>query len=789
VAALLGSISPAHVFYSQEVRMYAFLPALYALLLALVLRGRVGQGRLWLGLTLGALLALYLHLFAAFFVLALYLLLAWRLWRDGGLATFWRHWLGSAALVVAGFAPWLYLFWRWGGDVPANLQPTTMGAAGPSAIILSYLALVWDFLQTGLTGLPAAAKWPAQLLALGLVLALLWLARRSGERQKLVAVVAALVVPLLAAAGIWLFSPLSHPRYLLFLLAPLLLLLARVLVLFGREQAGAVRPAILRLPLAALALFLLLALAVNHAIAFRLARHPDYQRFDMRALAAAIGERAAPGDVALMPPLDRSLWYYPPAPAQAVNWDYAGGDPAAQRQALAETLAGYKTVYFVRYHGLYDYDPQSQIPFLLEWNGSLRERFTVDRMDVHGYTLEGAWRPPQLEDAAAFCGSLRLTGLAYEKETRPAGALAATLRWQLAGAGQNVVVSLRLHEMASQEERLASADVPLLSAAGEPASRWQPGMVVDNFYTLPVPLGAIPGAYRLTALVRLEDGTLLCEPLALGNARVLPTAGQQQDPYGSWDVSWVAPEREDVAPGLRLEGYAVDPGSLRPGQLFTVVLRWRAVGGNLPAYQPRLQLRQGNTVLASSEGELFRRYPSDRWQADELLVERRTLAMPATLAPLQLAIDGDGPVTPLGTVAVDREALLWDLPGGAAPSCARFAGVGSLVGYQWAPPQLTLYWEGAATAPAASSYTAFVHLVDESGALLGQDDGLPAGGERPTDSWLPGEVIADRHELPLVPAAAGLRVGLDDLATGDRVPALGCDGQPLPDDALLLPLP
>jgi hypothetical protein len=203
----------------------------------------------------------------------------------------------------------------------------------------------------------------------------------------------------------------------------------------------------------------------------------------------------------------------------------------------------------------------------------------------------------------------------------------------------------------------------------------------------------------------------------------------------------------------------------------------------------RLQLRQGDTVLASSEGELFQRYPSDRWQADELLIERRTLAMAPTLSPLQLIIDGDGPVTPLGTVAVDGEALLWALPGGATPICARFAGVGSLVGYTWAPPELALYWEGAATAPAASSYTAFVHLIDESGALVGQDDGLPAGGERPTDSWLPGEVIADRHELPLVLEAAGVRVGLYDLATGDRLPAVACDGQPLPDDALPLSLP
>jgi hypothetical protein len=54
------------------------------------------------------------------------------------------------------------------------------------------------------------------------------------------------------------------------------------------------------------------------------------------------------------------------------------------------------------------------------------------------------------------------------------------------------------------------------------------------------------------------------------------------------------------------------------------------------------------------------------------------------------------------------------------------------------------------------------------GAVLAQADRVPAGGARPTTGWLPGEVVADAYPLPLA-AAAGLRVGLYDPATGERL--------------------
>jgi hypothetical protein len=58
---------------------------------------------------------------------------------------------------------------------------------------------------------------------------------------------------------------------------------------------------------------------------------------------------------------------------------------------------------------------------------------------------------------------------------------------------------------------------------------------------------------------------------------------------------------------------------------------------------------------------------------------------------------------------------------------------------------LSLLWSAAATPP--EDYTVFVHLLAEDGSMIGQHDGVPLSGTRPTTSWQPDEQLLDRHEL------------------------------------------
>jgi hypothetical protein len=65
--------------------------------------------------------------------------------------------------------------------------------------------------------------------------------------------------------------------------------------------------------------------------------------------------------------------------------------------------------------------------------------------------------------------------------------------------------------------------------------------------------------------------------------------------------------------------------------------------------------------------------------------------------------------------------------------------------------QLTLYWR--ATAPVSERYVVFNHVIDEAGNKIGQSDGEPQLGARPTTGWQAGEVIIDSYTIPLAPQA------------------------------------
>jgi hypothetical protein len=69
---------------------------------------------------------------------------------------------------------------------------------------------------------------------------------------------------------------------------------------------------------------------------------------------------------------------------------------------------------------------------------------------------------------------------------------------------------------------------------------------------------------------------------------------------------------------------------------------------------------------------------------------------------------------------------------------------------------VTLVWENLSPVP--ERYTVFVHLIGEDGSLIAQHDGIPLFGIRPTDTWLPGERLVDRHEM-VVPDTGHIRTG------------------------------
>ena len=69
-----------------------------------------------------------------------------------------------------------------------------------------------------------------------------------------------------------------------------------------------------------------------------------------------------------------------------------------------------------------------------------------------------------------------------------------------------------------------------------------------------------------------------------------------------------------------------------------------------------------------------------------------------------------------------------------------------------------LYW--LALQPSDQNYKVFVHATGPDGLTLAQHDGQPGNEFTPTSRWLPGELIVDRHTLPLPSGPISLYVGM-----------------------------
>jgi len=101
--------------------------------------------------------------------------------------------------------------------------------------------------------------------------------------------------------------------------------------------------------------------------------------------------------------------------------------------------------------------------------------------------------------------------------------------------------------------------------------------------------------------------------------------------------------------------------------------------------------------------------------------------------------------------------------------------------------RLLLYWE--ALTEMSESYSFFVHLVDDSGQIWAQTDGLPMNGMYPTWGWLQGEIVEDEHVIPLEatvpPGMYRLAIGIYELDTLKRLEVASPEGTPLGDQILL----
>jgi hypothetical protein len=426
------------------------------------------------------------------------------------------------------------------------------------------------------------------------------------------------------------------------------------------------------------------------------------------------------------------------------------------------------------------------------------------RAAFDGQTVRGVQVPLQV----SFGDELALLGYDLDEQpVPPDGVVDVTLYWR-AQTPLATDYSIAVHLVDELGRRYGQQDS--YHPAGYPTSRWLPGEYARDVHRLPLLYGTPPGTYRLLVSVyeassgrRLEvRGAAQGAPGAaypLAEVSVLPrvTRAEPASLPIEQQTNW------NPTGAIGLLGYNGPPDAVDVGSPLAMTFFWQAAATTASDYQAHLYLvtEEGETAATLSWAPGRASYPTSSWPAGAVVRDERALLVPAVRAGrpdeavesgryhLLLALSAgsegslQGEPLSLGTLNVVAPARSFDLPGAPTPALAQVGDIALLAGYDLSTTQLQagddvtvhVYWRAAALT--TTSYTVFVHLVGPEDTIIAQRDQLPAGGDRPTTGWLPGEVISDSYTLS-IPAAATpgsyrLRLGMYDAASGQRLPVSG----------------
>ena len=320
IGAMLVTLSPYLVWYSQELKMYSLVLAL-GLLSIYFYRRALDEGRWqwWVGHVITTSLMMYTHILAVLILVpqGLWFVVGWRKYRAR-----WRGWLVAMAALTLPYLPlaaWQgrtlfsdfqtgHPFYSLGDMVHILFLAFSRGAATP-----------WESVSMGVF---------LFLLLAGLVL------REPGGYQSVLALVLWLVVPILGVYLISLGMPIFTDRYLIYVAPAYALLLGRGLVGLGRQW----RPAQI-LAAVLLVFFLIQGWRVQAA---------DAIKSDFRSAARLVTEHHRPDDLIVfqIPYGLYTFEYYYRQPFEQAEGLYTNHDMSeaeANRQMQAMT-AGRQTV-------------------------------------------------------------------------------------------------------------------------------------------------------------------------------------------------------------------------------------------------------------------------------------------------------------------------------------------------------------------------------------------------------------------------------------------------------------
>jgi hypothetical protein len=271
--------------------------------------------------------------------------------------------------------------------------------------------------------------------------------------------------------------------------------------------------------------------------------------------------------------------------------------------------------------------------------------------------------------------------------------------------------------------------------------------------------------------------------------------------------------RQNLGGRVKLLGYSKIGEEFKPGDTVPITFLWQALDVRDAGYSTLLWLEDDASAETDRvELPLSDRHPPARWQEGEIVRDWQSFLVPGNSEDgtyrlkMRVLEDGNplprlvgvvptGGVIELGRMEVRGRDRSFDVPAMGHALDAQLGDSVKLLGYDQEPTvlcpgeklSLTLYWQGQRQM--ATSYTVFVHLLDEEGTIQGQRDSVPGNGDLPTTSWADGEIIADGYEIEVaIHAPLGrysVALGMYDASTGDRLPVFDAQSQPVGDHLVI----
>jgi hypothetical protein len=345
---------------------------------------------------------------------------------------------------------------------------------------------------------------------------------------------------------------------------------------------------------------------------------------------------------------------------------------------------------------------------------------------------------------------------------------------------------------------------PRLYEDAPPTRQWAAGEWGWDSREVATLSGTPPGQYDIVVTLfdkaTLTPGTLID---AAGSA-VGPTAviGQIEIVNPSEPPSFAPQypaERDFPALGLRLLGYNQDRAEAAAGDSVLLTLFWECYDAMLcERFSLRLENEAGESVREWQLPTIRGGFPAEAWAAHGRLRGQHVVQLPAGMTSGRYRFYLEE--YPLGEITVTAPARQFTSPTLVQQLRATFnrddTAIATLAGIAADSPlpscspaplpgvscALALVWRAETETP--MGYHVFVHLVDETGAILAQSDGIPGNWTRPTTGWLRGEYVIDSHALnvpsPLPPGPLSVRVGLYNPDDGVRLTTDGAEYMTIP---------